>query len=103
MRTAKLEESVKEVAKIYFIALRQLSVDRLSSGEQDIYSPFYKYYQDVEIAFSHLNKEQQRIITKEFFYDGYRNWWTSQYKPREFKKKKIGAMKFFLEVFYEIH
>ena len=103
MTVTKLEESMKQVAQFYFIALKQLRLDKISSGEEDLYSPFYKYYQDVELAFSKISPEKQRLITKEFFYDAYKGWWVDYYRPAEFKKLKKSSIKEFLEAFYEIH
>ena len=104
MKLARFEEIIKNIAHIYFIALRNIRETKMmSSGEVDEYSPFYKYYADVEYAYSTLDKENRLIITKEYFYDGYKGWWINQYKASEFKKKKKIAVKQFVEAFYEIH
>ena len=99
----KLEVIAKEIAEAYFISIRQIRGLHLSSGELDYYSPFVKYFSDVEEAFSKLTKEYQRIINNEYFYEAYRGWWTKLYKPSLFKRLKRDATKRFVEVFYEIH
>ena len=103
MKKQRLEELIKEISRIYFISLRSIYSQKLSSGEPDIYSPFYKYYMDVEDAFMKLDREKQTIITKEYFYDGYSGWWENTYKKAEFEKIRRIAVKEFVEAFYEIH
>ncbi len=103
MKLAKLEEEIKHIANIYFISLKHISSNKLSSGEDDAYSPFYKYYEDVERAFLRLNREYQRIITNEYFYDAYKGWWSEYYKESKYKKIKKQAISQFVEIFYEIH
>jgi len=103
MTLTKLEDAIKDIARTYFVSLKHIDYKRISSGEQDFYSPFYKYYVDVEEAFASLTKENQRIITNEYFYDAYRGWWSSFYKEASFKKMKKEAIKQFVEKFYEIH
>ena len=103
MKLEKMESIIKEIAKTYFIALRQIQLLTFSSGEMDKYSPFYIYYADVEYAFSTLNRNEKEVINKEFFYNDYSYWWITKYKTREFKRIKSSAIKNFLEVFYEIH
>ena len=103
MTITKNEEIVKQIATTYFISMRYLHKKRISSGDIDIFSPFYKYYKDVELAFCVICFESKRIITNEYFYDGYANWWMGTYKLREFKRKKKIALKEFVEAFYEIH
>ncbi len=103
MKNSKFEELIKQIVKIYFIALRSINENTISSGEIDYYSPFYKYYADVEEAFAMLDKEKKKIITKEYFYDGYRGWWNGIYTSKDFNKKRKIAVKEFVEAFYEIH
>lgn len=103
MTLTKLEMMIKEIANTYFTSMRYLRKARISSGDEDIYSPFQKYYRDVERAFSLLSHENKRIITNEFFYDGYANWWIGTYTNKQFRKKKKNAIKEFMEAFYEIH
>ncbi len=106
MNSKKSEEMITEIAKIYFISIRQIQEieeHTISNGSRNIDSPFYKYFNDVEEAFSKLSVEYQRIINNEFFFNAYRNWWTSSYTLSEFKKRKKLAVREFLEVFYEIH
>ena len=104
MKLARFEEIIKNIAHIYFIALRNIRETKMmSSGEVDEHSPFYKYYADVEEAFASLDKENQRIITNEYFYDAYKGWWTYEYKESIFKKLKKAAIKQFVEKFYAIH
>ncbi len=106
MKRYKLEEIIKEIVRVYFISLRhinEINCTAFSNGNDDYYSPFYKYFQDVEKAFCLLDVETQRIINNEYFYNAYANWWINDYSSIEFKKKKKIAVKTFLEVFYEIH
>ncbi len=103
MKLSKLEDAIKDIARVYFVSLRYIHSKKLSSGESDYYSPFYKYYADVEEAFASLDKENQRIITNEYFYDAYKGWWTYEYKESIFKKLKKAAIKQFVEKFYAIH
>lgn len=103
MKLEKLEEEMRNIANIYFISLRHITSNRLSSGDDDTYSPFYKYYEDVEKAFMRLSREHQRIINNEYFYDAYKGWWIKEYKESKFKKIKKIAVKRFVECFYEIH
>ena len=103
MKLVKLEEEIRNIANIYFVSLRQINLCKLSSGEDDYYSPFYKYYLDVEEAFKRLDKEKQRIINREYFYDAYKGWWQKEYKESKFKRIKRIAIKQFVEYFYEIH
>lgn len=103
MKRTKNELAIKEIVRIYFVALEQIRKEKFSSGEEDCYSPFVKYYQDVEKAFSRLNQEKKSIINNEFFYQAYYGWWTNKYKPRAFMRIKKVAIKEFLEAFYEIH
>ena len=97
------ERKIKEIANKYFIALKNISLSFISSGEKDLYSPFQKYYDDVEKAYSYLSSAHKRLINKEFFYDDYPNWWTSIYSDSQFKKIKKEAIWTFLRYFYEIH
>jgi len=106
MKPKKLEETIKEIARVYFISLHhinEINTMSLSNGNIDSYSPFYKYFQDVEKTFRLLDVETQRIINNEYFYNAYAYWWINDYSTNEFKKKKRLAVKSFLEVFYEIH
>ena len=106
MKRNKLEETIKEIVRVYFISLRHindLNSSSFSNGSVDQYSPFYKYFQDVEKTFRLLDVETQRIINNEYFYNAYASWWINEYSSSEFKKKKRLAVKNFLEVFYEIH
>ena len=102
MKIAKLDAIMKEIAKLYFVALRNINFQFFNSSDSG-YSPFKKYYSDVEFTFSQLDKEKQTLITKEYFYDGYRNWWIDLYSPSKFLKLKKNAVKEFVEVFYAIH
>ena len=54
MKRTKNELAIKEIVRIYFVALEQIRKEKFSSGEEDCYSPFVKYYQDVEKANSCL-------------------------------------------------
>ena len=103
MSLTKLDTQIREIAKFYFVALRNINYACFSNGEQDTYSPFYKYYLDVEQAFNKLNKEQKKIINNEYFYQAYSNWWQKEYKLNGFNKIKKRAIKEFLEAFYAIH
>lgn len=103
MTLSKLETIIKQIAKTYFVSMRYISQKKISSGDIDIFSPFYKYYCDVETTFNLLNFESKRIITNEYFYDGYSNWWMGSYRENEYKRKKKIAIKEFVEAFYEIH
>ena len=103
MRQSKYEEQIRNIARIYFVSLRSLKFQLISSGEKDEFNPFYKYYLDVEEAFSRLSEEKKRLITREYFYDAYKGWWTSDYKKRQFSRLKKIAVREFVEVFYEIH
>ena len=98
---SKLDTLMREIAKLYFVALRNINFQSFNSDSN--YSPFKKYYSDVELAFSQLDEEKRRIITKEYFYDDYRNWWVNEYKPTRFNRLKKIAAKEFVEVFYAIH
>ena len=99
----RLENAIKEISKFYFIALKNLKEQSISSKEIDNLSVFYKYYADVEEAFKRLDKEKQQIITNEYFYDAYSNWWINQYSKKEFAALKRIATKEFVRIFYEIH
>ena len=55
MTFAKSETIIKQIAATYFISMRYLNEKRISSGDVDIFSPFYKYYSDVEFAFGVLD------------------------------------------------
>ena len=103
MKASKIELIIKEIASIYFTALAQIRKEMISSGEEDYYSPFVKYYHDVEEAFSRLDKEKKTIVNNEYFYQSYNGWWINKYKPRVFNKLKKAAIKEFVEAFYEIH
>ena len=103
MKLAKLEEEIKHIANIYFISLRHICSNKLSSGEDDVYSPFYRYYSDVEEAFKRLSIEHKTIINNEYFYDAYKGWWGKFYTEAKFKKVKKNAIKEFVENYYEIH
>lgn len=103
MSLSKLENQIREIAKFYFVALRNINYNCFSSGDEDVYSPFYKYYQDVEQAFSRLSKEHRKIINNEYFHEAYSNWWVKEYRLSSFNKLKKIAIKDFLEAFYEIH
>ena len=103
MEKHKLDTAIKEIARIYFIALQQLKSPKLSSGEEDPFSPFYKYYVDVEKTFVRLDSKEKEIINKEYFYDAYKDWWKRVYKAKEFVRIKYLAVSHFLEVFNEIH
>ena len=100
---SKLETSIKEIARFYFIALKNIQDESISSNEIDVFSPFYKYYADVEEAFSRLDKEKKRLITNEYFYDAYSNWWKKEYRKTRFLLLRKAAIKEFVEAFYEIH
>ena len=103
MKLNKIETQMKEIAKLYFIALRNINYQSFSSGEEDVYSPFYKYYMDVEETFKQLSKEEKTLINNEYFYNDYLDWWKKIYKPSEFIRLKKKAIRAFVEVFYEIH
>lgn len=103
MKTSRIELIIKEIANTYFIVLREIRKEKISSGEEDYYSPFLKYYRDVEEAFSRLDREKKTIVNNEYFYQSYNGWWTNKYKPRVFNKIKKAAIKEFVEAFYEIH
>ena len=102
MKMAKYDAIMKEIAKLYFVALRNMNYQSFNSDDSG-YSPFKKYYSDVELAFTQLDKEKRTLITKEYFYDDYRDWWIELYKPAKFLKLKKMAVKEFVEVFYAIH
>ena len=106
MEVSKLESLIKEIAKAYFESfnyLKEIKQRSLSNGKEDIDSPLYRYYLDVELAYYRLNKEYRSIINNEFFYQRYKEWWKETYSPSVFNIKKKEAMKLFLEAFYEIH
>ncbi len=103
MKLTKIETQMKEIAKLYFIALRNINFQSFSSGEVDAYSPFYKYYLDVEETFRQLPDEEKALINNEYFYNDYLDWWRPIYKPSAFLKLKKKAIRTFVEVFYEIH
>lgn len=103
MKNQHLEDSIKDIARIYFLALQQMKSNYISSGEIDSFSPFYRYYIDVERTFRNLEVVDQRVINNEFFYDAYRDWWVGIYTEKQFKKIKRDAVKHFMEVFNEIH
>lgn len=97
------EKKIKEIAYKYFAALNSLSLTHLSSGDNDPSSPFQKYFEDVEKAYSYLSPTHKTLINKEFFYEDYPNWWMSLYSSYQFKKLKKEAIWTFLRYFYEIH
>lgn len=103
MKRLTLESKMKSVVEVYFISLHHLQMKTISSGEKDELSPFYKFYSDVESAFYYLNKEYQRLINNEFFYQAYPGWWSNEFTAKEFKSKRNKAIRLFLERFYEIH
>ena len=103
MKRRKFDYLIKEIARIYFVALNRLKAERFSDGEIDQYSPFYIFYHDVEEAFNHLNKINKRIINNEYFYQDYNGWWKKEYKESTFIRMKYSAVKAFVEAFYEIH
>ena len=41
MKLSKLEDAIKDIARVYFVSLRYIHSKKLSSGESDYYSPFY--------------------------------------------------------------
>lgn len=103
MRMSKLDLIVKEISKLYFLALRNLNLKSFSSGERDEFSPFLKYYSDVEAAFKILNEEQKRIVNNDYFHQAYPYWWESIYSKSKYNKKKKESLSLFVEAFYEIH
>lgn len=103
MSKTNQETKIKEIANKYFVALKNISLPCLSSGEKDLYSPFQKYYDDVEKAYSYLSPMHKQLINKEFFYEDYPNWWINLYSASEFKKIKKEAIWTFLRYFYEIN
>lgn len=98
----KLESLMKRIVELYFVSLKNIKNQSFDSSD-DCYSPYLKYYSDVEEAFSRLSYEQRRIINKEFFYEDYKNWWIKEYRPIRFNRLKKIAIKDFVEAFYEIH
>ena len=98
----KLEPIMKQIAELYFVALKNIRNKSFESNE-DCYSPYLKYYSDVEEAFLKLSSEKRRIINKEYFYDDYKNWWTKEYSLFKFNRLRKSAIKEFVEAFYEIH
>ena len=98
----KLESLMKHIVELYFVSLKNIKNQSFDSSD-DCFSPYLKYYSDVEEAFLKLSKEKRRIINKEFFYDDYKNWWIKEYSPLRFKHLKKLAIKDFVEAFYEIH
>ena len=103
MKLNKMDIAVKEIAKLYFIALRNIDSLGFSNGNRDEFSPFYKYYIDVETAFNNLNSEQKRLINNDYFHQAYLYWWTSLYKKNQYLKLKKASLARFLEVFHAIH
>ncbi len=102
MKMTQLDNLMKEIVKLYFISLRNLQEQSFAS-ENDSYSPYLKYFNDVEKAFSKLSAEKKRLITKEYFYDDYPGWWIKEYRLSKFSRLKKTAVKEFVVVFYEIH
>ena len=103
MKLGKMDVAVKEITKLYFLALRNINYNSFSNGDFDEYSPFYKYYKDVEAAFNNLNKEQKRLINNDYFHQAYAYWWISLYKKNQYIKIKKASLADFLEAFHAIH
>lgn len=99
----KNSEIIISIAKAYFVSKKQLNLTGFSSGRVDIFNPYYKYVNDVEIAFSHLKEDEKLIINNDYFYNDYFGWWKIVFTQREYLSIKKRAEKNFLRYFYEIH
>ena len=104
MTPQELIQYTKSISNNYFICLNQIHENKFSETDGvQMSSPFYKYYMDVELAFSKLCKPFRKIINNEFFYQSYPGWWKPFYPEDLFNKVKQIAIKEFVEAFYEIH
>ena len=97
------KQKMNEIATYYFIYKNHFNVMSFSSGEYDYESPYYQYYRDVEIVFSHLNDDERLIIVNDFFESAPIEWWKKIYKKNEYLNQKRKAINHFLRLFDEIH
>jgi len=94
-------KQMNEIATYYFIYKNHFNVLSFSSGEYDYSDPYYQYYRDVELAFSHLNNEEKNIIINEYFDTAPIDWWKTIYSRKEFLCCRRKAVENFLRYFHE--
>ena len=94
-------KKMNEIATYYFIYKNQFNLLSFSSGDYDYSNPYYQYYRDVEIAFSHLNEEEKLIIANDFFESTRADWWKPIYSRKEYLANKNKAVSHFLRYFDE--
>ena len=100
MKSYQLKK-MNEIATYYFIYKNQFNVLSFSSGDYDYSSPYYQYYRNVEIAFSHLDEDEKLIVINEFFESTRADWWKKHYTRKEFIVNKNKAVEHFLRYFNE--
>ena len=94
-------KKMNEIATYYFIYKNQFNLLSFSSGDYDYSDPYYQYYRDVEIAFSHLDEEEKLVIVNEFFETPPTDWWKKIYSRKEYLSIKNKAVEHFLRYFNE--
>lgn len=93
-------KQMNEIATYYFIYKNHFNVLSFSSGEYDYSDPYYQYYRDVELAFSHLSSEEKNIIINEYFDTAPTDWWKTIYSKKEFMNCRRKAVENFLRYFH---
>ena len=94
-------KKMNEIATYYFIYKNQFNLMSFSSGDYDYSNPYYQYYRDVEIAFSHLNEDEKLIVMNDYFESVSTDWWKKVYTKKEYLLFKNKAVEKFLRYFDE--
>ena len=94
------EDEVQEIVKCYFTSKKQCMLTGFSSGEEDLYNPYYQFYKRVELAFSKLCYDEKLIINNDFFYNDYYGWWKIVFTKTEYLRKRRMAVRHFRRLVY---
>lgn len=95
-----LYQKVERISRIFFLCKKIIS----SYGDViNVHpnNPFVIFCQKISEAYEKLDKESQRMINNEFFFEKYPGWWMKELSYDNFNKKMNKSMKLFLENLYE--
>ena len=103
MQFVELDKKMQFLASTYFTSLfKSERIPTLhDSDQEEVVAPLKVFINRMQSTFLTLNKEEQKIINNDYFFEDYPYWWESIYSKKDYFQIKRQALIHFLRTFYE--